>query len=68
VPAVPACVVAPARLRTIDIHRERYLIGWAARLLGWTTAADVLLVLLCVIAAAISLLVQSPPASKASAG
>ncbi|HZV92052.1 MAG TPA: MFS transporter [Caldimonas sp.] len=44
-----------------------YLVGWMARLFGWTTAADVLLVLLCVIAAAISLLVQSPPASKASA-
>src|SRR6185437_5017787 len=41
-----------------------YLVGWMARLFGWTTAADVLLVLLCVIAAAISLLVQSPPASK----
>jgi MFS transporter, DHA1 family, inner membrane transport protein len=45
-----------------------YLIGWLARLYGWTTAANVELVLLCVIAAALSLFVHSPPASKASAG
>lgn len=44
-----------------------YLIGWLARVYGWTTAANVQLVLLCVIAAAVSLLVQAPPASKASA-
>lgn len=44
-----------------------YLIGWLAHLFGWTTAANVQLVLLCVIAAAVSLLVQAPPASKASA-
>jgi MFS family permease len=45
-----------------------YLIGWLARLFGWTTAANMQLVFLCVIAAAISLFVQSPPASKPSAG
>jgi len=45
-----------------------YLIGWLARAFGWTTAANLQLVLLCVVAAAISLLIQAPPTSKASAG
>jgi DHA1 family inner membrane transport protein len=41
-----------------------YLIGWLVRRSDWTTAANLQMVLLCVIAAGISLLVQSPPASK----
>jgi DHA1 family inner membrane transport protein len=41
-----------------------YLIGWLVRLSDWTTAANAQLVLLCVVAAAISLLVQSPAVSK----
>lgn len=45
-----------------------YLIGWLVRLSDWTTAANLQLVLLCVIAAAISLFVQSPPVSKPAAG
>ncbi len=45
-----------------------YLIGWLVRLSDWTTAANLQLVLLCVIAAAISLFVQSSPVSKPAAG
>lgn len=43
-----------------------YLIGWLARQWGWTTAANLQLVLLCIVAALLSLLVHSPPAPKAS--
>lgn len=41
-----------------------YLIGWLAKLFGWTTAANLQLVLLCLIGAAISLLVQAPPTRR----
>lgn len=44
-----------------------YLIGWLARVFGWTTAANLQLVLLCVIAAGISLLVQTPQSTNAPA-
>jgi MFS family permease len=45
-----------------------YLIGWLVRLSDWASAANLQLVLLCVIAAAISLLVRSSPVSKPAAG
>lgn len=43
-----------------------YLIGWLVRLSDWKSAADLQLVLLCVIAAVISLFVRSPPVSSTS--
>ena len=45
-----------------------YLIGWLVRVSDWASAANLQLVLLCVIAAAISLLVRSSPVSKPAAG
>jgi DHA1 family inner membrane transport protein len=45
-----------------------YLIGWLARLFGWTTAANLQLVVLCIIAAALSLAIQSTPLTKAKHG
>jgi len=41
-----------------------YLIGWLARQFGWTTAANLQLVVLSILAAALSLLVSSPPTPK----
>jgi MFS transporter, DHA1 family, inner membrane transport protein len=36
-----------------------YLIGWLAKLYGWTVAGDLQLVLLCIVAAAVSLVLRS---------
>ncbi len=41
-----------------------YVIGWLAHQFGWATASSIQLVLLCVLAAAISLLVQPNSMAK----